>query len=148
MLLHASAVARDGGAVLLLGPPGAGKSDFVLRLIHEGWQLVADDQVAVTRQGAEVLAAPPPALHGRLEVRGLGILRDLPVAAPMPLRLVVRLMARAGIERLPAPARQEVAGLPLPVLRLDPFAASATATLAMACRILRGEAALVAGALA
>jgi HPr kinase/phosphorylase len=148
MLLHASAIALDGGAVLLMGPPGSGKSDLVLRLLHEGWRLVADDQVMVAAADGAVLAAPPPALHGRLEVRGLGILRDLPVVAPVPLRLVVALVARADVPRLPAPDRHAVAGIALPLLRLDPFAAAATAKLAMAYRVLRGEAALLAGAFA
>ncbi len=148
ILLHASAVALDGGAVLLLGPSGSGKSDLVLRLLHEGWRLVADDQVAVTVVAGAALAAPPPALSGWLEVRGLGILRDLPVTAPVPLRLAVELAARENITRLPVPARIAVAGIDLPALRLDPFGAAATAKLTTAYRVIRGEAALVAGAFA
>src|SRR3712207_8502214 len=52
-LLHASSVAREGEAVLLIGSPGAGKSDLVLRLIREGWRLVADDQVALQARSEE-----------------------------------------------------------------------------------------------
>jgi HPr kinase/phosphorylase len=148
MLLHASAVARDGEAILLLGPPGSGKSDLVLRLIHEGWQLVADDQVAVTATEGALRAAPPPALRGLLEVRGLGILAGLPVAAPPPaLRLAVRLVPRAEVPRLPEPEQLAFDGVALPVLRLDPFEASATAKLAMAFDVLRGRARMRAGAL-
>ena len=47
MRIHGSCVARAGAAVLVLGPPGSGKSDLVLRLIGRGWMLVADDQVLV-----------------------------------------------------------------------------------------------------
>ena len=45
MPLHASCAALRGDGVLILGPPGAGKSELVLRLLGRGWDLVADDQV-------------------------------------------------------------------------------------------------------
>jgi len=45
ILVHATAIAIDGRAVLLRGPSGAGKSDLALRLIDAGARLVADDQV-------------------------------------------------------------------------------------------------------
>ncbi len=70
-LMHGSCVSRDGAGVLLLGPPGAGKSDLAMRLLARGFQLVADDQVAIQ----DGIARPAPALAGLLEVRGLGILR-------------------------------------------------------------------------
>jgi HPr kinase/phosphorylase len=148
MLLHASSVAREGEAVLLLGPPGSGKSDLVLRLIREGWRLVADDQVALHAEAGGLSAAPPEALRGMLEVRGLGILRDLEVAAPAPLRLAVRLVARAGIARLPEPERWAEAGVALPAIRLDPFEASATAKLGFALDLVLGRARQQAGAFA
>lgn len=147
MLLHASSVAREGEAVLLLGPPGSGKSDLVLRLIHEGWRLVADDQVAVVAEAGELRVAPPAALRGLLEVRGLGIFRDLAVEQPAPaLRLAVQLTPRAEITRLPVPARWTAEGVTLPSLRLDPFEASATAKLALAFDAARGRAHQQAGA--
>ena len=82
------------------GPAGAGKSDLVLRLIGRGWRLVADDQIMLT--GEDVSA--PPALHGMLEIRGLGIFTALPVAENAQLCLVVDLAARADVPRLPEPA--------------------------------------------
>nr|WP_264185174.1 HPr kinase/phosphatase C-terminal domain-containing protein [Roseicella aerolata] len=148
MLLHASSVAREGEAVLLLGPPGSGKSDLVLRLIHEGWRLVADDQVALHAEAGRLSAAPPEALRGMLEVRGLGILQDLEVAAPAPIRLAVRLVARSGIARLPEPERWADAGIALPAIRLDPFEASATAKLGLALDLVLGRARQRAGAFA
>jgi HPr kinase/phosphorylase len=146
MLLHASSVAREGEAVLLLGPPGSGKSDLVLRLIDRGWRLVADDQVAVAAEAGTLRAAPPPALHGMLEVRGLGIFRDLAVAAPATLRLVARLVPHAEIPRLPEPEAWAAAGITLPVIRLDAFAASAAARLGLALDAALGRAQQQAGA--
>ena len=132
--------------MLLLGPPGSGKSDLVLRLIDRGWRLVADDQVAVVAEAGTLRAAPPPALHGMLEVRGLGIFRDLVVAAPATLRLVARLVPHAEIPRLPEPEAWAAAGITLPVIRLDAFAASATARLGLALDAALGRARQQAGA--
>jgi len=99
MQIHASCASRDSAGVLLLGAPGAGKSDMVLRLLDHGFMLVADDRVEI----ADGLARAPAGLAGLLEVRGLGLLR-LPYAAPARLRLAV--MLGPAPERLPEPARQ------------------------------------------
>jgi HPr kinase/phosphorylase len=120
-----------------LGPPGSGKSDLALRLMSCGFRLVADDRVEVT-QG---VARPPGAIAGLLEVRGLGIMRMLYVPETS-LRLVVRL-GREEI-RLPAPAREAI--LDLPLIALDPFAASTPDKIALALDCLSGRAGQVAGA--
>jgi HPr kinase/phosphorylase len=138
MQVHGSCAARDGAGVLLLGPPGAGKSDMVLRLLDRGFTLVADDRVDI----ADGYASPPAPLAGLLEVRGLGIVR-LPYVAPVRLRLAALLGEGAG-ERLPAPEQHEPTGLPL--LRLDPASASAAARLALALDCARGVVAQLAGA--
>ena len=74
--LHATAVALDGQAVLLLGPSGSGKSDLALRLVAAGWRLVADDRVVVTPNGDHLFASAPPRLTGLMEVRGVGIVPE------------------------------------------------------------------------
>lgn len=100
MLIHASAAAIGSEAVLLRGPAGAGKSDVVLRLMARGWHLVADDQVVI--EGTQLSA--PPALRGMLEIRGIGIFEGLPIAPRARLCLVVDLVPRAAVPRLPEPA--------------------------------------------
>jgi HPr kinase/phosphorylase len=110
MQIHASCAARDGAGVLLLGPPGSGKSDLVLRLLDRGFTLVADDRVEIENGHASA----PAALAGLLEVRGLGILR-LPYLERAALALAVTL--GGPVPRLPAPARDPALGLPL--LALD-----------------------------
>ncbi|WP_419898610.1 HPr kinase/phosphorylase [Roseomonas sp. USHLN139] len=130
-MLHGSAAALDGEGVLLLGAPGAGKSDLLLRLVQRGWRLVADDQVAVAPRDGGVEASAPAALAGLLEVRGLGIFEGL-AHAPAPLRLVVELAPRADIPRLPLPRSLTVAGLALPCVALHGFDASAPDKLAWA----------------
>lgn len=75
LLLHASAVAVNGRAVLILGQSGAGKSGLALRLIALGATLVADDQVVLRRRGDALIASAPDRLAGMVEVRGVGLLR-------------------------------------------------------------------------
>ncbi|MGC8477483.1 MAG: HPr kinase/phosphorylase [Acetobacteraceae bacterium] len=135
-LVHASCVARDGAGVLLLGPPGCGKSDLALRLLARGFQLVADDQVLLTGNQA----APPPALAGLLEVRGLGIVRR-PFVAPVAVALRVRLGP-------PGPRLPDALPPGLGEIRLDPAAASAPERVALALDCATGQAALLVGAFA
>ncbi len=135
MRLHGSCAARKGAGVLLLGEPGSGKSDLLLRLIDRGFVLVADDQVAIDG----LMASPPDALAGLLEVRGLGLLRLS--FAPARLALAVRL---ARGERLPLPARYEV--LDLPMVSLDPWFASAPLRVELALNAAQGVGSFETGA--
>jgi RNase adaptor protein for sRNA GlmZ degradation len=123
--LHATAVAHDDGkafrAVLLLGPSGAGKSDLALRLLAAGWQLVADDQVALTPSPTGLIASAPPRLCGLLEVRGVGIVPEASVSASVALALD---LSRRP-DRLPAVETLELAGHAIPLLPFDPAGDSA-----------------------
>jgi HPr kinase/phosphorylase len=142
MRLTASCAARAYGngfdAALLLGPPGAGKSDFLVRLLHEGWRLVADDQVNID----DGIASAPPTIAGLIELRGLGIFRLPAIAAP--LRLVIRLGTPPV--RLPEPAIHDPTGLPL--VTIDPHEPSATARAALALEAACGRLTQLAGAFA
>ncbi len=122
--------------MLILGAPGSGKSDLLLRLVDRGFELVADDQVLI--DGGEALA--PESLAGMVEARGLGIIR-LPFVARARLALVVRL--ERG-QRLPMPARYEY--LDLPVVSLDPWPASAPYLVELALSGALGNVRFVAGA--
>ena len=133
VLLHATAVAIDGLAVLLRGASGSGKSDLALRLIDAGARLVADDQSELCRQGDSVIVRAPAAIAGLIEVRGIGIMR-LDALAEAPVVLVVDLLPSEKIERLPVPHSETILGLTLPLIRIAPFDASAVAKLRLALR--------------
>ena len=147
MLQHGSCAARHGAGVLLLGPPGAGKSDLLLRLMGEGWSLVADDQVLLRAEGGALRASAPPALRGMIEVRGLGLMAGLELEAETVLALAVDCVPPAEVPRLPEPARFEVLGRTLPRLALHATAASAPRKLALAMDALNGRIVCQAGAL-
>jgi len=137
MQMQASCAARHGAGVLLLGPPGSGKSDLLLRLLDIGFTLVADDRVDID----DGCARPPASLAGLLEVRGLGIVR-LPHVAPVRLALAVEL--GRWPERLPVPARHP--GLGLPLFAIDAQQISAPQRIALALRCVLGHVPQIAGA--
>ncbi len=119
---HATAVFVADRGVLIRGAAGSGKSSLALALIdgtHDDSTLVADDRVLLTVEGGALLAEPPDALAGLLEVRGVGIVRR-PFIAPVPIWLVVDLLPLADCPRLPTEAERTVAvhGVLLPRLSL------------------------------
>lgn len=131
--VHGTTVELAGIGVLLRGPPGSGKSDLALRLIDSGARLVADDRTLLRREGDDLIAAAPPTIAGRLEVRGIGIV-TVPSVASSVLRLVVDLVAPGAVERLPEPGFAHLLGIDLPLISLTPFEASAAAKLRLAAR--------------
>jgi serine kinase of HPr protein (carbohydrate metabolism regulator) len=128
--IHASTVAIDGRAVLIGGPSGSGKSDLALRLIDRGFTLVSDDQTVVRRDGDRLIAAAPPTIAGKLEVRGIGIV-DMPTASDVPVALLVELTS--DIQRIPDDGQERpILGVPIPLVSIDAMAASAPSKVALA----------------
>ena len=135
LLLHATAVAIDGRAVLLGGPSGSGKSDLALRLIDAGARLVADDQSELSRRGDVLMVRAPATIAGLIEARGLGILR-LNALAEAPVGLIAELVPADRIERLPPRRTRAILGIAVPLIEIAPFEASAAAKLRLALRAL------------
>ncbi len=129
-LEHGTVVAWLGRGLLLKGPSGIGKSDLALRLIEAGAELVADDLVRLEVIDDRIVACAGAGKgQGLIELRGQGIFR-LPARATTRLDLCVELCPPvAPTERLPASGSIELGGIELPVFRLDPRSASATARL-------------------
>lgn len=140
MQVHAACAARDGWAVLLLGPSGSGKSDLLFRLLYRGWALVADDRVDLEPRGQRLVARAPVALSGMIELRGLGLVA-FPAMPEAALALAVELRPAARIARLPEAQRWHAPnlGLDLPLVALDPFHASAEAKLDVALDLALGR---------
>ncbi len=120
--VHASAVLVGARAVLIRGPSGSGKSRLALELLQASRtgslrfaRLVADDRVHLEALGGRLLVRPPEALAGLIEVRGVGLLREMHEACAV-VGLVVDLAAPD--ERLPAAdgRRTEISGIRLPRL--------------------------------
>jgi hypothetical protein len=132
VILHGGLIAlRTGDAwrgVLIEGPAGAGKSDLALRCLAEGFQLVADDRVALWTSAGRLFGRAPDTLVGRLEIRGLDV-----VSVPARPLAEVALAVRCGVpERIPDPTFAEILGISVPFIELDPLEASAPAKLSRA----------------
>ncbi|WP_114860325.1 HPr kinase/phosphorylase [Azospirillum brasilense] len=122
--------------VLLRGPSGSGKSDLALRMIDAGALLVADDRVELRVDDGRVMATAPAALAGLLEVRGVGIM-PVPAATQAEIALVVDLVPRDAVERLPEEDTIDLLDRAVPRLALCPFDASAPAKLKLAAAAAR-----------
>ena len=121
--LHANCVSMNEIGILLRGPSGSGKSDLTLRLMAEGAMLVADDQVQLSDVAGSLIAKAPDKLAGKLEVRGCGILA-FPRLESVTVRLVVDLVPRINVQRLPEPSSCRLSLFELPLYQLHAFDSS------------------------
>ena len=117
-LHQATGVAIGGRGVLIEGAPGAGKTSLALALIDRGAVLIGDDGVAIAVSGGRLLASPPPATTGLIEVRNVGIITR-PCAQRVPIALVLRL-DRDAPRHVDAAETCTIAGCTLPLIRLYP----------------------------
>lgn len=114
LTLHASAVAFGEKAILIRGASGSGKSSLALDLMAIGALLVADDRTIVQRDGDRLLLTAPDTIRGKIEARGVGILRADPVQNAI-LSVVVDLDT-PETERIPPERVTQIAGLSVPLL--------------------------------
>ncbi|MDO9381338.1 MAG: HPr kinase/phosphatase C-terminal domain-containing protein [Hyphomicrobiaceae bacterium] len=145
--IHATCIALAGAAVLIRGPSGSGKSDLALRCLalppHALWgpspQLVADDQVLLTKHDGLLRAASPATIRGKLEVRGLGIL-ECDAISNAKVCLVADLVPPGTTVRFPEQtALVTLFGVDVPHLQIAPFEQSAPLKLLLAlARLARG----------
>jgi serine kinase of HPr protein (carbohydrate metabolism regulator) len=142
--LHATAVALGKRAALLRGASGSGKSDLAFRFLtlpqesllalggdpHALPRLVSDDQTQLTIEDGKLIARAPATIRGKLEVRGVGLIKVAHVEQA-EIVCVVDLVRLESIERMPEPAHMAVLGLNVPKFLLTPFEVSAALKLAL-----------------
>ena len=107
--LHATCVAFEGQAILLIGSSGSGKSAIALDLISRGAELVSDDQVILEERDGVLVAKPVEQLEGMIEARGIGILSTEAVSSAS-VSLVVDL-DQTELKRLPEKRTKELLGI-------------------------------------
>lgn len=121
--LHATAVLIGEKGVLVLGPSGAGKSSLADALIDRARQhglyasLVGDDRIAVAKHHGRLVISGHPALRGRIERRGIGIV-SVDTADKAVLHAVIAL--ETDPPRLPEENRRKsvISGVEVPLLTL------------------------------
>jgi serine kinase of HPr protein (carbohydrate metabolism regulator) len=126
--LIALRLGRAWRGVLIEGAAGTGKSDLALRCLESGFQLVADDRVALWVSGGRLFGRAPESLAGRLEIRGL----DVVTLAALPLAEVALLVRCGAPERIPKPRSADILGIAVPLIELDPRESSTPAKLSRA----------------
>ena len=119
MFVQATAVSFQKGAVLIMGPAGSGKSTLALKLIEKGARLMADDGVMITARRGHLIATPPDAMRGCLEVRGIGIVSGLPVRRRARVRCVIQLTTDSAM-RIPTPCYWTQDGVSVRLFYLNP----------------------------
>lgn len=125
--------------MLIRGDPGSGKSDLGLRLIDDGALLVADDYTEVRSVSGGLFASAPDSIRGKMEVRGIGV-SDFNYTAVSRVALVVTLIPRDRVQRVPEPGFAEIEGVRLPEISLCAFDAATPAKIRLAMRSLaRGD---------
>jgi hypothetical protein len=80
MLCHGAAIAKHGGAALIIGPGGAGKSTLALRALDASFGYLGDDYVLLEP------AAPSPVVHS---VYTSGKLLGAAIATGVPAQATV-----------------------------------------------------------
>jgi len=134
--VHATTIAINGEGVLIRGPAGSGKSDLGLRLIDGGAVLVADDYTKIENIDDKIFVSPPEPISGMMEIRGVGVVQ-MGTIGKVTLALIVDLVRHELIERLPEHHTEEIMGIDIPLIELDPFEPSATAKVRMALRAIK-----------
>ena len=124
-ILHSSCVVVRTSGVLILGPSGSGKSSLALRLIGLGGTLISDDRTVLTHRNKHIIATCPKPIQGRIEARGVGIIKLIPKNCAK-ISLVVD-MGSEGIGRLPKNEKYNLFGVDIPLIRSAPLDAFAEA---------------------
>lgn len=112
LLLHASAVERDGKALLMTGDSGAGKSTLAALLGERGWRFMGDEFALIDLEAGTLHAFPRPVslkneaiglFEGAVDADRLGpLMRDTPKGDIRHLRPPREAIAKMGEPATPA----------------------------------------------
>ena len=137
-LFHGTAVLYRGFGILIRGPSGSGKSDLALRLIDDGADLIADDQVIIKSVGEILQLSSLDNISGLIEVRGVGVVR-IKYVSGIPLGLIVDINPRKKLKRMPITKKELIGNISIPVITINAFESSAVAKIKVFLQYLGNE---------
>jgi HprK-related kinase A len=73
LVVHAGVLERDGGVLVLPGPPGSGKSTLTAALCQRGWRLMSDELALIRCEDGMIVPVPRPV---GLKDASIGIIRQ------------------------------------------------------------------------
>jgi hypothetical protein len=104
--IHASAVTVGEAGILIRGRSGSGKSRLAAALIAAARgagafsRLIGDDRIRLEHRNGRLIGRGHPAILGRIEHRGVGIV-ETPFIAAAVIRLVIDLVPAEAAPRYP-----------------------------------------------
>ena len=137
-LFHGTAVLYHGFGILIRGPSGSGKSDLALRLIDDGADLIADDQVIIKSVGEILQLSSPDKISGLIEIRGVGVVR-IKYVSGVPLGLILDINPRKKLKRMPITKKELIGNISIPVITINAFESSAVAKIKVFLQYLGNE---------
>ncbi|WP_350335296.1 HPr kinase/phosphorylase [Coralliovum pocilloporae] len=115
--LHATTIRLGHHGVMIRGASGSGKSSLAAHILrHNASALVSDDYTSVTAVNGRLIGKAPDTINGLIEIRGKGIER-FPAEPAVCIHLVVDLLPRADVDRMPEPEALECTILDVAVKR-------------------------------
>ena len=125
-VFYATAVAYHGCGILIRGPSGSGKSDLALRLIEDGANLIADDQVNIKAVRKQLYLSSPDNISGLIEVRGFGVIK-IECVRDIKLGLIVDLDPSYETERTSIMKDELIQDIITPIINIKAFESSVLA---------------------
>lgn len=99
LILHAAVVARDVRALILPGPPGAGKSTLAAGLVSRGWRLLSDEFALIDTENRTLAALARPI---SLKNESINVIREF--AGPEVLHETIRGTSKGALNHMRPPA--------------------------------------------
>ena len=106
LIIHAAALEKNGRAVVLPGPPGAGKSTLTAYLAHNGWRLLSDELALLSLTDGRLTPLARPV---SLKNQSIDIIAQAVPDAVLSARTEDTAKGTVALMKAPADSQQRIA---------------------------------------